>query len=153
MIDQCGHARLAGFGFLTIIPDYTTWSPSKSTGLTKWMSPELIDPSQFGSEDGWPTKESNCYALGMVILEVLTGEAPFPHYDTWRAILKVLEGEHPERPQCVGGFLFPDTVWKMLEQCWSPQPEFRPTVEAVLLHLEWRSKRRHQEIKMAEALF
>ena len=97
------------------------------------MSPELIDPGRFGSEDGRPTKESNCYALGMVILEVLTGQAPFPHYDTWRAILKVLDGERPERPQGAEGVQLTDNVWQTLEQCWSPKPEFRPTVEAVLL--------------------
>ena len=96
------------------------------------MSPELIDPGRLGSGDGQPTKESNCYALGMVILEVLTGQAPFPHYDTWKAILKVLEGECPERPQETEEIWFIDDLWETLEQCWSPQPELRPTVEAVL---------------------
>jgi len=35
------------------------------------MSPELLDPDKFGLEDSRPTKESDCYALGMVIYEVL----------------------------------------------------------------------------------
>ena len=37
------------------------------------MSPELLDPERFGmpeSEDSRPTKQSDCYALGMVIYEV-----------------------------------------------------------------------------------
>ena len=38
-------------------------------GTLCWMSPELLDPSRFGS-DGRPTPESDCYALGMVIYEV-----------------------------------------------------------------------------------
>ena len=33
------------------------------------MSPELLDPSHFNS-DGLPSRESDCYALGMVIYEV-----------------------------------------------------------------------------------
>ena len=33
------------------------------------MSPELLDPSRFHS-DGLPSRESDCYALGMVIYEV-----------------------------------------------------------------------------------
>lgn len=33
------------------------------------MSPELLDPTHFGSK-GNPTCESDCYALGMVIYEV-----------------------------------------------------------------------------------
>jgi hypothetical protein len=33
------------------------------------MSPELLDPQRFGS-NGCPTRESDCYALGMVTYEV-----------------------------------------------------------------------------------
>ena len=37
------------------------------------MSPELLDPERFGipeSQDNRPTRQSDCYALGMVIYEV-----------------------------------------------------------------------------------
>ena len=37
------------------------------------MSPELLDPERFGmpeSENNRPTRQSDCYALGMVIYEV-----------------------------------------------------------------------------------
>ena len=37
------------------------------------MSPELLDPERFGipeTEDDRPTRQSDCYALGMVIYEV-----------------------------------------------------------------------------------
>jgi len=40
-----------------------------SGGTFRWMSPELLDPEHFDS-DGRPTRESDCYALGMVIYEV-----------------------------------------------------------------------------------
>ena len=42
-------------------------------GTRRWMSPELLDPEKFGipeSEDNRPTRQSDCYALGMVIYEV-----------------------------------------------------------------------------------
>jgi serine/threonine protein kinase len=42
---------------------------TSSEGTFRWMSPELLDPSVFGS-DGRPTRESDRYALGMVIYEV-----------------------------------------------------------------------------------
>ena len=38
-------------------------------GTIHWMSPELLDPTHFGS-DGLPSRASDCYALGMVIYEV-----------------------------------------------------------------------------------
>lgn len=39
-------------------------------GTTRWMSPELLDPDRFGITNYWPTKRSDCYALGMVMYEV-----------------------------------------------------------------------------------
>ena len=42
---------------------------ASSGGTLCWMSPELLDPPRFGS-DGCLTRESDCYALGMVIYEI-----------------------------------------------------------------------------------
>ena len=95
------------------------------------MSPELLDPELSGSEDGRPTKESDCYALGMVILEVLTGHAPFPRDNGVIVMRKVIEGERPERPQGPEAIWFTNDLWETLDQCWSPQSKVRPTVEAV----------------------
>ena len=41
------------------------------------MSPELLDPDRFGANG--PTRESDCYALGMVIYEV--GQLYLAHCD------------------------------------------------------------------------
>ena len=96
------------------------------------MSPELLDPEQFGSKDGRPTKESDCYALGMVIYEVLSGQAPFASYKNFTLIRKIIEGERPARPEWVKGMWFTDDLWGMLRQCWVPPPESRPNIEVVL---------------------
>ena len=74
-----GHARLADSGFLTIASDPihpTASSSSAKGGTTRWMSPELLGPDQFGFNDSRLTKESDCYALGMVIYEVRSGQVP-----------------------------------------------------------------------------
>ena len=42
-------------------------------GTRRWMSPELLHPERFKmpeSENNRPTRQSDCYALGMVIYEV-----------------------------------------------------------------------------------
>ena len=100
------------------------------------MSPELLDPDQFGSKDGQPTMQSDCHALGMTILEVLSGQPPFHYYKNLTVMQKVLEGERPTRPGGAEGGWFTDDLWRMLELCWSPQSENRPTIEAVLECLE-----------------
>ena len=140
LIDKDGHARLADFGLLTIVSDSThstTSSSSQSGGTTRWMSPELLDPDRFGFKNSQPTKESDCYALGMVVLEVLTGQVPFPrYYNSLAAARRVVDGECPERPQGAEAVWFTDDLWEILEQCWLQQPNVRPTVEAVLKCLE-----------------
>ena len=96
------------------------------------MSPELLDPDKFGMTDSRPTTESDCYALGMVIYEVLSGRAPFPQCSVPIVIRKVMEGERPGRPQGTHGIWFTDDVWRMLERCWKPQPHERPGLETIL---------------------
>ena len=98
----------------------------------RWMSPELLDPDQFGRGDGRPTKDSDCYALGMVILEVLTSKPPFLNDNNLIVMRKIIEGERPGRPQGKREVWFTEDLWEMLERCWSPQPEERPAIDAVL---------------------
>ena len=48
-------------------------------GTRRWMSPELLDPELFGIpqlEGDRPTRQSDCYALGMVIYEVRVCRSP-----------------------------------------------------------------------------
>lgn len=132
LIDQNGHARLTDFGLLTFVSDPTNptgSSTATSAGTTRWMSPELLCPEQFGLTQTRPTKESDYYALGMVILEVLSGHAPFASDNEFIVMRKVTEGTHPERPKEVW---FTDDLWRILEQCWSPRLRDRPNIETIL---------------------
>ena len=67
-----GTAHLGDFG-LMVLTDLSTVllsnTAAPSCGTTRWMSPELLDMVRFGS-DGLPSRESDCYALGMTIYEV-----------------------------------------------------------------------------------
>jgi serine/threonine protein kinase len=45
-------------------------------GSWRWMSPELLDPELFGVQGDRPTRQSDCYALGMVIYEVCVCGSP-----------------------------------------------------------------------------
>ena len=97
------------------------------------MSPERLNPIQFGIKDSRPTRESDCYALGMVILEVLSGQIPFTRdCNDFMVMSKVLDDERPGRPQGAEGKWFTEDLWVKLQVCWSRKPDDRPTVEAML---------------------
>ena len=104
------------------------------------MSPELFEPERFGVKDSRRTKSSDCYALGMVVHEVLTEQIPFSQYNKYAAVAKVLRGERPERPQGPEGGWFTDDVWGVLGRCWEPMPGDRPSIEDVLQHLDEASR-------------
>ena len=88
LVNRDRRACLADFGLSTItgIATYATAGASRASlisndtlmsftagGTRRWMSPELLDPEMFGipqSEGDRPTRQSDCYALGMVIYEV-----------------------------------------------------------------------------------
>lgn len=71
LVDDAGVALIADFG-LMVMTDLSTFisdTAESSGGTYRWMSPEMLDPKGFDS-NGRPTRESDCYALGMVIYEV-----------------------------------------------------------------------------------
>ena len=144
LINCNGHACIADFGLLTIAPDQSNFISSISHsegGTTQWMSPELLDPEKFGLDDSRPTKKSDIYALGMVVYEVLSGQAPFPRCKEAVVIRKVMDGERPGRPHKTQVVLFTNDLWGMLERCWKPRPYDRPGLRTVLQCLEGVAQR------------
>ena len=134
MVDKDGHACLADFCQLEMTS--VEASIPLETSSVPWMSPELLDPGKFGLAQCSRTKESDCYALGMVIYEVLSGETPFAQCPTPLVIMKVLRGERPAGPEAAESAPFADDIWWMLKLCWKPQPHDRISAKTILLGLE-----------------
>jgi len=137
LINDGGRACLADFGLLRIISDESniTATPAGSS-VVHWTSPELLVPHKFKLEDCSPTKESDCYSLGMTMYEVLSGRVPFSECSLLAVTWKIVEGERPTRPQGAEGEWFTDDIWGILEHCWKPMPEERIRVADVLQGLE-----------------
>jgi len=123
-------------------------------GTTRWMSPELLDPDQFGIRDPRPTKQSDCYALGMVVYEVradaipptrttvrlmcqvLCGNAPYWEITNGGAVIKaIMDGRRPQKPETAESLGFTDELWGIVQRCWSADAGARPDVRTVLSYL------------------
>ena len=140
MIDDNGCAVVAGFGLITLVPSQSILlSSCMDAGAVRWMSPELLNPGKFGLSGSQQTKESDCYALGMVAYEILSGCAPFGTNGPFTVLRKVTDGEHPERPQGEAGKLFTDGIWDILGCCWEAEPRVRASAKDVLRCLDGNS--------------
>ena len=132
---------------MTDISAFLSATAGSSEGTLRWMSPELLAPDDFGS-NGRPTRESDCYALGMVIYEVsrlhisrrsliytfqvLTGLTPFYNMPGVTFILPVLRGRRPEKPPHAETLGFSDALWELVQSCWSATSSSRPTARELL---------------------
>ncbi|KAF9643107.1 kinase-like protein [Thelephora ganbajun] len=159
LIDNGFRACLADFGLSTIagvehraatslisVVSAVSLMSFTTGGTVRWMSPELLDPDRFGITDCRPTKQSDCYALGMVIYEVLRGNAPYWEITNENVVVNIImNGGRPQKPEAAESLGFTKELWKIVEQCWSADASTRPDVRTVLSHLNhatWSWKRR-----------
>ncbi|KAF9644426.1 kinase-like protein [Thelephora ganbajun] len=131
-------ACLADFGLSTLAPSSQGAATTITAGGTPlYMAPELLVPTKFGKPNARPTQPADIYALGMVILEVLTGFQPF-YEQNWTVselTYHVLYGTRPTKPSDAGRIGFGGGTWELVEKCWMEEPTRRPTIERVLSHL------------------
>jgi len=134
-------ACIAGFSVSTIAkvgpwtgaggPSTDSLPSFTSGGSLRWMSPELLDPSRLEDRDPRPTKESDCFALGMVIYEVLCGHVPYDGWETERINDAILQGVRPYKPDAAAKIGLVDELWELLQRCWEEKREGRPDLRAV----------------------
>ncbi|CAE6348824.1 unnamed protein product [Rhizoctonia solani] len=98
----------------------TTSDPSMTA---RWAAPEVVEGDIKSSV------EADVYALGMTILEIISGSVPYENLLNVAVIRKVIAGVHPERPQShiPLGIGQADLLWKLLTDCWNINPTHRPT--------------------------
>ncbi|KAJ7817235.1 kinase-like domain-containing protein [Mycena leptocephala] len=90
---------LADFGLTSLSDATTVTHTSHRAGSTRWMAPELIDPERFGSPF-LRTPATDVYAFACVCLELYTGRPPFANLSETATLLRVINGDRPERPSC-----------------------------------------------------
>ncbi|CUA73447.1 Tyrosine-protein kinase CSK [Rhizoctonia solani] len=105
----------------------------------RWAAPELMGSSE-DETNVEKTRQSDVYALGMTLLEIVTGEAPYSEYRFDVGVMKaVVIGKLPKRPAALREGNRKDAFWNLLEQCWNPDQTARPSAQRVLTRLQFET--------------
>ncbi|KAG1781802.1 kinase-like domain-containing protein [Suillus placidus] len=129
-------AYLADFGLsgtLTQLPGMTYLEKiSCHPGAVRWTAPELFSAEETASA---VTTRSDIYSFGSIMLQVLTGDVPWPHLINAAAILRkvVFEEETHPRPD---DNRVTDQHWRFMTLCWSKEPDARPSAGEALQFID-----------------
>jgi len=96
-------------------------------GYYRWTAPEVVWSNTF-------TKESDIFAFGMTMLEIMTGERPFGRTLSDSQVLIGMHGPEKMRPTRPHGI--DDALWTLMTDCWGQEPKDRPDILTVLSRLE-----------------
>lgn len=136
LVDAAGHARLADFGLSVVMRGVDSThhkvDSEKGGGTKRWMSPEL-----HRERPALRTAQSDIYAFAMVMHEIFSGGIPFPliYHNTEVKEQVVANGMRPDRPTNAEDVGLTDRVWNLMTDCWSSEPEHRPSICFVLNEL------------------
>lgn len=96
-----------------------------SKGTPRWMAPEMIVGQKWSDR-------TDVYAFGIMLWEIFSGKEPF-HDSRARSLeallIKVVQGV---RPSLKAVSHVDEHIVRVMEMCWAPEPEDRPTMERVL---------------------
>jgi serine/threonine protein kinase len=118
----------------SVISDFGLCCPANQSsadkalyGVLPFVAPEALRGEEF-------TKAADIYGFGMLMSEIISGEAPFINrdYDLHLA-LDICKGERPQIPEYA-----PEPYVTLMKRCWDPIPTNRPTSEELLQHFnDW----------------
>ncbi|CUA73319.1 Cyclin-dependent kinase G1 [Arabidopsis thaliana] [Rhizoctonia solani] len=125
LVSACGAIKICDFGNAKVAEhSLQLHIEAKECGMSlRWTAPEILE------ETTETTAEADIFALGMTILEVITGAVPYAGVAEVVVLVKILKGEHPTRPETYipTGNKQADHLWSLLVSCWTTDTQHRPT--------------------------
>ncbi|CAE6530191.1 unnamed protein product [Rhizoctonia solani] len=129
-----GTAALTDFDNSSFLgSDFDFTMTTRENHLTvRWAAPELL------RESGKRSQATDVYALGMTMLEVMSGQIPYAGVSDLVVISHAQRGKHPDRPKenIPSSSQDGDKFWKLLVACWAYQPAKRPIATQVATIVE-----------------
>ncbi|KAG4139234.1 hypothetical protein ERO13_D07G178600v2 [Gossypium hirsutum] len=124
LLDKHGNACLADMGIVTACKSVSEAMEYETDGY-RWLAPEIIagDP-----ENVMETWMSNSYSFGMVIWEMVTGEAAYSACSPVQAAVGIAAcGLRPDIPKDC-----PQILKSLMTKCWNGCPSKRPQFSEIL---------------------
>lgn len=117
------HARLTEYG---LGPTARFLHPGTDQAIARWQAPEIL------KEECLESKEADVFAFGMVAVEVLTGNDPFPGMKDTAAAMSIMDcgGKQALPENC------PDQLGSLLNECWMESPDERAKMEQIVQTLK-----------------
>ena len=98
LVDNKGGVKIADFGISKKVEDdiiaASMANRASLQGSVFWMAPEVVKQSHY-------TKKADIWSLGCLIVEMFTGDHPFPEFTQMQAIFKIGSYSSPNIPESI----------------------------------------------------
>ncbi|XP_013927531.1 PREDICTED: macrophage-stimulating protein receptor-like [Thamnophis sirtalis] len=128
MLDETYTVKVADFGLARDIFDkeyYSIRQHRRAKLPVKWMALESLKTQKF-------TTKSDVWSFGVLMWELMTrGASPYPEVDPYDITCYLLQGRRLPQPEYC-----PDYLYTIMLNCWTPNPEERPTFSSLIKEVE-----------------
>lgn len=129
LLDDNLYPKLADFGLSKELSEDYKNIPNplyKLKGTPVYCSPEILSQNCY-------SKAGDIYAFGLIVYEIMTNLTPYEDATNYFSLMKIIliEKVHPSFK-----YPIPDCYRDLIEDCWSFQPEKRPTIETIVQNLK-----------------
>ncbi|CAI2186005.1 3755_t:CDS:10 [Funneliformis geosporum] len=127
LVDNKGGIKISDFGISKKVEDQimanTSVSRPSLQGSVFWMAPEVVKQTPY-------TSKADIWSLGCLIVEMFTGDHPFPEFNQMQAMFKIgSQSCSPEIPEGVS-----NETREFLKKTFELNHNNRPTAKALLSH-------------------
>ncbi|XP_055873331.1 uncharacterized protein LOC106064540 isoform X2 [Biomphalaria glabrata] len=127
LLEDERNIKLTDFGLSKMINENT--NARSSVGTYKWMAPEVVNITSVtnGSYD----LKADIWSIGCTVVEMITGNPPFPKLTNFQALIKIGNGKQPEYDLPSNSS---EELKDFLKKIFKVDPKQRPTSDDLLKH-------------------
>ncbi|TDL14288.1 kinase-like protein [Rickenella mellea] len=148
LVTDAGVPLVTDFGITRLlVVTHTIQDIKELMRRVRWMAIELVKPRSQSTDNTNPstnvaeqTKESDVWAFGMVVYELLTKSHPFAGIPDIQVLIIVVGGGLPNPPRDIKNRPPIDqSLWELCKRCWNKEPSLRPTMSSIVAELKKKS--------------